>query len=67
MQNEEADRQVREAVRMRQLELNNNSQFDLVNGAPRNVPVVPQHQMYNPGYQPAPGDFAGRPMRVNSN
>jgi hypothetical protein len=52
---------------MRQLELNNNSQFDLVNGAPRNVPVVPHHQMYNPGYQPAQGDFAGKPIRVNSN
>lgn len=39
----EADKEVRGAIRMRQLELNNNSSYDLVNGIPRNVPVVPGH------------------------
>jgi len=41
MQNVESDRNVRDAIRMRQLELNNNSSYDLVNGIPRNVPMVP--------------------------
>lgn len=66
--NMENDRDVRSAIRMRQLELNNNSTYDLVNGIPRNVPVVPHHQIYNPGpdYYPKM-DLAGRPIRANSN
>jgi hypothetical protein len=37
----ESDKEVRSAIRMRQLELNNNSSYDLVNGISRSVPVVP--------------------------
>lgn len=53
---------------MRQLELNNNAPYDLVNGVARNVPVVPQHEFYNPNPdQSQMLDLAGRPVRINSN
>ncbi len=53
---------------MRQLELNNNAAYDLVNGVARNVPVVPQHEVYNPDPdQSQMLDLAGRPVRINSN
>lgn len=63
----DSDKNVREAIRMRQLELNNNASYDLVNGIPRNVPVVPQHEQYNPTLDPTKVDLAGRPVRINSN
>jgi len=41
LQNQESDRDVRSAIRMRQLELNNNATYDPVNGIARPVPLVP--------------------------
>ena len=39
---------MRDAIRMRQLELMNNASYDPVNGIPRNLPIVPEHPEYNP-------------------
>jgi len=53
---------------MRQLELNNNASYDVINGISRQVPVVPQHHHYNPNPdQQELLDLAGRPVRANSN
>lgn len=37
------DRDVRAAIRERTIELNNNTNYDVINGLPRKVTVVPQH------------------------
>ena len=53
---------------MRQLELNFNANYDLLNGLPRNVAVVPAHQEYNPDPNRVETlELAGRPVRGNSN
>lgn len=39
----EMDRDVRAAIRERQIELNNNTNYDVINGLARKVAVVPQH------------------------
>jgi hypothetical protein len=63
----EKDRDVRAAIRNRNIELNTNSNYDVINGLPRKITVVPQHEFYNPSdYQPKI-DLAGRPTRANSN
>lgn len=43
LKNAEKNAEVRSAIRMRQLELNFNANYDLINGLPRQVPVVPAH------------------------
>lgn len=68
MKQAEKHSEVRSALRMRQLELNFNSNYDLINGIPRQVPVVPQHQHYNPDPNAIETlELAGRPVRGNSN
>lgn len=65
----EKDRDVRAAIRERTIEYNNNTNYDVINGLPRKVINVPDHERYNnPNYQPPEAlDMAGRPTRVNSN
>ena len=64
----EQDRDVRAAIRERTLELNQNTHYDLINGQPRKVTVVPRHDVYNPQeIKEATIDLAGRPTRANSN
>jgi len=68
LKNAEKNAEVRSAIRMRQLELNFNANYDVINGLPRQVPVVPVHDAYNPDpYQVNTLDLAGRPVRGNSN
>jgi len=67
LKQEEKDRDVRAAIRERTIEVNTNSNYDVINGLPRKVTVVPEHERYNPAdYEPAL-DLAGRPTRANSN
>lgn len=68
LKNAEKNAEVRSAIRMRQLELNFNANYDLINGLPRQVPVVPVHDTYNPDPNRVDTlDLAGRPTRGNSN
>jgi hypothetical protein len=68
LKNAEKNAEVRSAIRMRQLELNFNANYDVINGLPRQVPVVPAHQEYNPDPNKVDTlDLAGRPVRGNSN
>ena len=68
MKNAEKNAEVRSAIRMRQLELNFNANYYLINGLPRQVPVVPVHDTYNPDPNRVDTlDLAGRPTRGNSN
>ena len=68
LKNAEKNQEVRSAIRMRQLELNNNASYDVINGISRQVPVVPQHEHYNPNPDRQELlDLAGRPVRANSN
>ncbi len=43
LKNAEKNAEVRSAIRMRQLELNFNANYDVINGLPRQVPLVPAH------------------------
>ena len=55
----EIDRDVRQAIRSRAIEVNHNSNYNVINGLPRLVPQVPEHERYNPpGFQPVL-DLAG--------
>jgi len=63
----ETDKNVRAAIRNRQIEINTNAGYDLINGLPRLVPVVPQHELYNPNLHPIKIQLAGKPLRENSN
>jgi hypothetical protein len=63
----EKDRDVRAAIRNRNIELNTNATYDVINGLPRIVTVVPQHDVYNPVDYQKHNDLAGRPTRANSN
>jgi hypothetical protein len=44
----EVNRDLRYAIRERTLELNNNTTYDVINGMPRKVVVIPKHDHYNP-------------------
>jgi hypothetical protein len=64
----EIDRDVRAAIRGRAIEVNTNSNYDVINGLPRQVREIPSHERYNPANaQDKIVDHAGKPLRANSN
>lgn len=63
----EKDRDIRAAIRGRQLEVNGNANYNVINGLPRLIPEVPLHDVYNPSYREPHLDLAGKPLRANSN
>ena len=54
-------------IRGKHLELQYNSNYDMINGLPKRLPEIPHHDVYNPKDQIGVKDRAGKLTRVNSN